>query len=66
MKRKLPNLRPIKSVMGSVLSKASGLCDNWQWRSLSRNLFLVKLKAFPRSGNDRARGGFCDKNLFLV
>ena len=51
--------------MGSVLSKASGLYSNWQWQSLRRNLFLVKLKAIPRSGNDRACGGLYD-NLFLV
>ena len=45
--------------MGSVLSKASGLYDNWY-------LFLVKLKAIPRSGNDCARGRLYDKICFKL
>ena len=50
--------------MGSVLSKASGLYDNLQWQSLCQNLFLVKVKAIARSGNDRARGRLYDKIFF--
>ena len=50
--------------MGSVLSKVSGLYDSWQWQSLCLNLFLVKLKAIPRSGNDRGCGGLYDRICF--
>ena len=50
--------------MGSILSKASGLYDNLQWQSLCQNLFLVKLKAIARSGNDRACGRLYDKICF--
>ena len=41
------------SATESLLSKASGLCCKWKWRSLCRSLFLVKLKAFFRNRNDR-------------
>ena len=54
MKRKWPNLRPIlwrilfqfKSMIGSVLCKVPGLCDNWQWQSLWRNLVLWNSRPF--------------------
>ena len=54
----------LQSLTGFVLSKACGLYDNRQWRSLCWNLFLVELKSFSRSGNDRACGGFCDRIYF--
>ena len=50
--------------MGSILSKASGLYNNLQWQSLCGDLYLVKLKAIARSGNDRAGGRLYDKICF--
>ena len=49
---------------GSALSRASGLYDNWQGQSLCQNLFLIKFKAFPRSNNNGACGGFCNRICF--
>ena len=60
--------------MESVLSKAPGLYDNWHWRSLCQNLVIVKLRAFPTSGNNRVSDSVTEpisslrlsRSLFLV